>query len=127
MNEKVICDTNIISRYLIGKNPEIITTIEKIGIENVYITPVIRIELLNWTCLYDGLDTQTRKLFRKIIYMFPLIHLNENISKLAVELSEKKPHSKPMDTLIGATVLYYNLKIYTMNKKDFKLIGVPLY
>lgn len=27
----------------------------------------------------------------------------------------------------GAIVLYYNLKIYTINQKDFRLIGVPLY
>ena len=27
----------------------------------------------------------------------------------------------------GATVLYYKLKIYTINQKDFRLIGVPLY
>ena len=64
---------------------------------------------------------------KKTILKLPLIHLNEDISKLAVELSDKKPYSKPADTLIGATVLYYNLKIYTINQKDFRLIGVPLY
>ena len=31
------------------------------------------------------------------------------------------------DTLIGATAIYYNINIYTLNKKDFELIGAPLY
>lgn len=127
MKEKVICDTNVISRYLLGKYPEITAIIEEIGIENICITPIIRIELLNWICLYQGIDASRRNLFKKTILKLPLIHLNEDISKLAVELSDKKPHSKPADTLIGATVLYYNLKIYTINQKDFRLIGVPLY
>ena len=127
MKEKVICDTNVISRLLLGNNPEINTTIDEIGLENVYITPVIRIELLNWLCLYQGIDRLKRNLFKKTILRFPLIHLNENISRLAVELSEQKPHSKVADTLIGATVLYYNLRIYTLNKKDFQLINIPLY
>lgn len=36
MKEKVICDTNVISRYLLGKYPEITAIIEEIGIENIY-------------------------------------------------------------------------------------------
>ncbi len=125
--EKVICDTNIISRFLIGKHYEINETVNRIGLDNVCITPVIRMELLNWLCLYEGISKPLRNIYKKAILRFPVIHINENISKLALELSEKKPHSKPGDTLIGATAVYYKMKIYTINRKDFELISVPLY
>ena len=125
--EKIICDTNIISRYLIGKHIEMNETIKKIGLENIYITPIIRIELLNWISLYQGIGKVERDIYKKTIKRFPLIHLNEEISHLAIELSDKKTHSKPGDTLIGATALYHKIRIYTYNQKDFELIGVPLY
>ena len=68
--EKIICDTNIISRYLIGKHIEINETIKKIGLENIYITPIIRIELLNWISLYQGIGKVEREIYKKQVRDF---------------------------------------------------------
>ena len=46
--KKVICDTNVISRYILNSSAEITITIDEIiGIQNICITPVIYIELMN--------------------------------------------------------------------------------
>lgn len=53
---KVICDTNVISAYLQG-SPKIVEKINEIGIDNIYITPVIYIELIRWLSVYKGLTS----------------------------------------------------------------------
>lgn len=127
MSQKVICDTNIISRYLEGKNEQILTTIdEKIGRENVYITPVIRMELLNWLSSFQSLDKSKRAKYKRFITHLPLIHLNEPISKIAVEISDKNINSKPSDILIGATAVYHKIKVFTIDA-DFEHMKIPLY
>lgn len=121
MKDKVICDTGVISRYL-ENNPNVIKTIENdIGIENIVITPINRIELLNWLSGYQNLDVAKRRIYTKFIKTIPLVHINENISKIAVELVDKHVNSKPADTFIGATAIYHKIPLYTLNHKDFKI------
>lgn len=126
--KKIICDTNVISRYILNSNTEITITIEEIiGIENIFITPVIYIELMNWLAFYEGIEKTKRMQLKKLINSIPVITLNEDICNFAMKLAFQNPHSKVADTLIGATAIYYNINIYTLNKKDFELIGAPLY
>lgn len=126
--KKIICDTNVISRYIINSSTEITITIEEIiGIENIFITPVIYIELMNWLAFYEGIEKTKRMQLKKLINSIPVITLNEDICNFAMKLAFQNPHSKVADTLIGATAIYYNINIYTLNKKDFELIGAPLY
>ncbi|ATA70850.1 PIN domain protein [Capnocytophaga sputigena] len=126
--KKIICDTNVISRYILNSSTEITITIEEIiGIENIFITPVIYIELMNWLAFYEGIEKTKRMQLKKLINSIPVITLNEDICNFAMKLAFQNPHSKVADTLIGATAIYYNINIYTLNKKDFELIGAPLY
>ena len=126
--KKIICDTNVISRYILNSSTEItITNEEIIGIENIFITPVIYIELMNWLAFYEGIEKTKRMQLKKLINSIPVITLNEDICNFAMKLAFQNPHSKVADTLIGATAIYYNINIYTLNKKDFELIGAPLY
>ena len=126
--KKIICDTNVISRYILNSSTEITITIEEIiGIENIFITPVIYIELMNWLAFYEGIEKTKRIQLKKLINSIPVITLNEDICNFAMKLAFQNPHSKVADTLIGATAIYYNINIYTLNKKDFELIGAPLY
>ena len=126
--KKIICDTNVISRYILNSSTEITITIEEIiGIENIFITPVIYIELMNWLAFYEGIEKTKRKQLKRLINSIPVVTLNEDICNFAMKLAFQNPHSKVADTLIGATAIYYNINIYTLNKKDFELIGAPLY
>lgn len=126
--KKIICDTNVISRYILNSSTEITITIEEIiGIENIFITPVIYIELMNWLAFYEGIEKTKRMQLKKLINSIPVITLNEDICNFAMKLAFQNPHSKVADTLIGATAIYYNINIYTLNKKYFELIGAPLY
>ena len=126
--KKIICDTNVISRYILNSSTEITITIEEIiGIENIFITPVIYIELMNWLAFYEGIEKTKRMQLKKLINSIPVITLNEDICNFAMKIAFQNPHSKVADTLIGATAIYYNINIYTLNKKDFELIGAPLY
>lgn len=110
-----------------GKNEFILRTIdEKIGRENVYITPIIRMELLNWLSSFQSLDKIKRLKYKRFIMHLPLIHLNEPISKIAIEISDKNINSKPSDILIGATAIYHKLKVFTIDA-DFKHMKIPLY
>ena len=126
--KKIICDTNVISRYILNSSTEITITIEEIiGIENIFITPVIYIELMNWLAFYEGIEKTKRMQLKRLINSIPVFTLNEDICNFAMKLAFQNPHSKVADTLIGATAIYYNINIYTLNKKDFELIGAPLY
>jgi hypothetical protein len=126
--KKIICDTNVISRYILNSSTEITITIEEIiGIENIFITPIIYIELMNWLAFYEGIEKTKRMQLKRLINSIPVVTLNEDICNFAMKLAFQNPHSKVADTLIGATAIYYNINIYTLNKKDFELIGAPLY
>ncbi|MDO4729499.1 MAG: PIN domain-containing protein [Bacteroidota bacterium] len=127
MKEKVICDTGVLSRYLSKQRTDIINTIDNyIGVENICITSANRIELLNWLSGYRDLIKTQRAFLKKYILSIPLLHINESISKIATEISEKNINSKPVDTFICATARYHNIKIYTIDD-DFKQIKAPLY
>lgn len=115
---KLICDTNIISEYLRG-NEQIIEEIEKIGFENIAITPVIYIELLRWLSCYKGLSKEERENYKVAFSTLKVIHLNEGISVLSVGISEKINSLEPADVLIGATAIYNDLPLFTLNKKHF--------
>jgi len=122
MKNIVICDTGIISRYLEGET-NIQKTIEKtIGLENICITPLNKIELFNWISDYKNLDSSYRILYRKFIDFIPILHINENISKLAIENAKKNINEKPADVFISAIAEYHNIKVYTLNKKHFKKV-----
>ena len=117
----VICDTNIISKYL-ERVPKVVENIEAIGIENIAITPVILIELNKWLSVFKGIDKPTRQKYKKKFDTLKMLHLNKGISELSIDISKKDNSLDPADILIGATGVYYDLPVYTHNLKHFKLI-----
>lgn len=118
---KVICDTNVISGYLTG-NDFIKQRLELVGLENIVITPVIYIELLRWLSVYKGLTREQRKEYKGIFASLKMIHLNEGISVLAMKISEEVNSLEPADVLIGASARFYEMSLFTMNKKHFQQI-----
>lgn len=118
---KVVCDTNIISEYLRG-NENIVREIEQIGIENVVITPIIYMELLRWLSIYKGFTKEQRKIYKEFFSDLKILHINEDVSVLAIGISEDINSLEPADVLIGASAIFYDLPLYTLNKKHFSQI-----
>lgn len=115
---KAICDTNIISEYLRG-NEQIITEIERIGFENIAITPVIYIELMRWLSCYKGISKEQRREYKEFFVNLKVLHMNEGISVMSLGISDKINSLEPADLFIGATAMYHDLPLFTLNKKHF--------
>ena len=124
----VICDTNIIGKYLF-KDPLVLRQINLLGgMKNIYITPIVYIEIIHWLSSYQKFTREDRKEIKKFLDELKMLHLNNGISELSIEISKKDNSLDMPDILIGATGVYYDLPVYTHNLKHFKLIkGITLY
>jgi len=61
----------------------------------------------------------------KKISRYNVLHFNEDVSKLSIELVNKFKLSHNLqipDAIIGAMSIVYKLDLFTYNKKDFKFI-----
>ncbi len=117
--DKILCDTGVISRALQNREPYA-GILNRIGVSHVVITPIIRIELHRWLSVYKGLTCKQRNLLRNTINGFPILHITENISKIALEISDADNSLDAPDILIGATAIYHKIPLLTANKKHFK-------
>jgi len=123
----VICDTNIIGKYLF-RDPSVVKQIGSIGLKNIYITPIVYIEIIHWLSSYKKFTRADRKEIKDFLDELKILHLNKGISELSIEISKKDNSLDVADILIGATGVYYDLPVYTHNIKHFKLIkGITLY
>jgi tRNA(fMet)-specific endonuclease VapC len=115
----VILDTNIIIELYKG-NSQVRAVCEKIGEENLFISSIVSGEF------YNGVrDKKELQLIEKHLQKFPIVHINEDISKIAVALMQRyclSHHPFMSDMLIAATALHYNCSVYTLNIKDFRHI-----
>ncbi len=123
----VICDTNIIGKYLF-RDPSVVKQIGSIGLRNIYITSIVYIEIIHWLSSYKKFTRADRKEIKDFLDELKILHLNKGISELSIEISKKDNSLDVADILIGATGVYYDLPVYTHNIKHFKLIkGITLY
>jgi tRNA(fMet)-specific endonuclease VapC len=115
----VILDTNIIIELYKG-NVEVRGMCEELGEQNLFISSVVAAEF------YSGVrDKKELTTAQRHIRKFPIIHVNESISEMAVDLVERyclSHHPYIGDMMIGATAIYYGSPLYTLNKKDFRHI-----
>ncbi len=115
----ILCDTNIIIEVL-KKNPAVIQTIEKIGLDKISISIVTAMELY-----YGALNKVELNKIKRHLSSIRIFHIDEETSIIASGLIEKyaKSHGLQIpDALIAATSLNHSLKLYTCNKKDFVFI-----
>lgn len=123
--ELVLVDTNIIIEVL-RNNDDIIEKIKAIGIEKIAVSSVTKMELY-----YGALNKADLRRIKKYLQAFEVIHINNDISELAIELIEKyaKSHNLNLpDALIASSAITEDLKLLTLNLKDFRYIdGLELY
>ena len=114
----ILLDTNILIQILKGDQ----TTIEKVeGFSGqVSISSISAMELY-----YGALNKAELFKLKKFISLFKMIETNENISNISTELifEYAKSHNLAIpDSLIASSAINNNMKLYTLNIKDFKYI-----
>ncbi|WP_456400420.1 PIN domain-containing protein [Persephonella sp.] len=121
----ILLDTNIIIELFKG-NIETKKHLENINEKNFSISIITSMELY-----YGAINKRELTKIKKFLESFDLLLINEEISKISLELIEKysKSHGLEIpDALIAATSIYYDIPLFTYNKKDFICIeGLKLY
>jgi len=122
----ILCDTNIFIEIYRKNNTVRNIVLDKIGLENVVISDVTRAELF-----YGAINKRELQMIRKDLSNIPFLHIDQSISKMAVELVEKHclSHKTDLeDALIASTAIYYDIELFTLNLKHFKYIpNIKLY
>jgi tRNA(fMet)-specific endonuclease VapC len=80
-------------------------------------------------CDTNILSKELLKLMKKL-NNYNILHFNEKISRLSIQLIEKYnlSHLIIPDAIIAAMALVYDLELFTQNIKDFKYIpNIKLY
>lgn len=121
----VLCDTNILIEFYKG-NAAITDSLKNIGQQNIAVSIISSGELI-----YGALNKRELVQIKKDVSHLRLLPIDERICEkfydlmLCYSLSHKI--SLP-DAFIAATALVYNIKLYTLNLKDFRYIeGLELY
>ena len=80
---------------------------------------------------YGALNKDELKKIKEYVEAFEIIYVNKDISQDAIALIEKYAKSNNLnlpDAFIAATSIKRNLKLFTLNLKDFKYIeGLELW
>jgi len=129
-NKKIICDTDVIIDYFDQSNSRYKQTRsildEKIGLRNVVISAVAKMELIA-----GAFSKRNLNLIKANISGIELLLINHEITLTALNLIEtyKLSHNLAMaDSFIAATSLYTQFPLFTYNLKDYKFIdGIELF
>ncbi|NLO19456.1 MAG: type II toxin-antitoxin system VapC family toxin [Ignavibacteria bacterium] len=115
----IICDTNVIINWL-KSEPATISSLHQIGSENIALTSISFMEILqgarNKNELYYLLKTIKR---------FKVLRFTEAASMKSAILIEKFVLSHGLqiaDAIIAAIAIDYGLPLFTLNIKDFRFI-----
>ena len=124
MDKKILVDTDIIIKSFRGNTSvykELISIKDKFAI-----SVVTALELLNGANNVKQLGST-----KKELKAYTIIHFDNNISQLSLQLLSKYSLSKKPqlpDLFIAATALHFNLQLYTDNKKHYNFIeGLRFY
>jgi len=115
----VLCDTNIFIEVY-RHNIAVSTELEKIGQENIAVSDITCGELL-----YGAINKAELRLIRNDLDNVRVLHIDVEISEMAVSLVDKYCLSHKLDivdALIASTAIYYDIELFTLNTKDFKFI-----
>jgi len=115
----ILCDANVIIETLKG-DEKTIKIIESIGLENIAISSVTVMELY-----FGALNKRELNKIKKHLKALKIVHFDNDVSELAVSMIESysKSHGLQIpDAIIAATALSLEIKLFTLNLKDFRYI-----
>ena len=114
----IILDTNILIEILKG-NEATIKTVQAFN-EKLLISSITVMELY-----YGAINKAEIKKLERFLSLFQVEHLNENISLKSILLIKTYAKSHNLDipgSLIAATAIVSECKVFTYNLKDFRYI-----
>jgi len=122
MEEKglIICDLDVIIEFFDRANKSIENRLVEMGRENLCISSVTYSEIIFGSIDQDQLTTLSKGLEKFIV-----VDIDQRIDTIHRELVKKYSLSHKLgiqDALIAATALNYEIKLFTLNTKDFKFI-----
>ena len=121
----ILTDTCVMIEYL-KENLEVKKTIDSIGHQSIMLNTIIVMELIIGSRNKVELNSVKKRLNN-----FHILEINQEIMDAASYLIEAfcLPQGlKIPDALIAATAKYYDIPLYTLNKKDFRYMpGLNLY
>jgi len=122
MEEKglIICDSDVIIEFFDRANKSIENRLVEMGRENLCISSVTYSEIIFGSTDKDHLTTLSKGLEKFIV-----VDIDQRIDTIHRELVKKYSLSHKLgiqDALIAATALNYEIKLFTLNTKDFKFI-----
>ncbi len=115
----ILCDTNILIEFY-KINPIVIQNLQYIGPANIGVSVITKAELF-----YGARDKAELSKIERHVTLCQCYGLNDAISALFIELMQRYSLSHKVsipDMLIAATAISNDLKLYTLNTKDFKFI-----
>ena len=115
----ILCDTNILIEFY-KINPIVIQNLQHIGSANIGVSVITKAELF-----YGARDKTELSKIERHVTLCQCYGLNDAISALFIELMQRYSLSHKVsipDMLIAATAISNDLKLYTLNTKDFKFI-----
>ena len=115
----ILCDTNILIEFY-KINPIVIQNLQYIGPANIGVSVITKAELF-----YGARDKAELSKIERHVTLCQCYGLNDAISALFIELMQSYSLSHKVsipDMLIAATAISNDLKLYTLNTKDFKFI-----
>ena len=115
----ILCDTNIFIE-IYRNNGVIIQAIKQIGQENLMVSDITCAELF-----FGARNKKELEAISKDLEKLEVLPVNIFISSLSVKLVKDYSLSHKLalpDAIIGATAIYHNLPLYTLNVKDFIFI-----
>lgn len=117
--QMILCDTDVIIEFLKG-NSETNKILSKIDFNNIAISVVTYMEII-----FGAFNKKEIIKIRKSLSNCSIIHINEDISNISLNLIENYSKSNGLcipDAMIAATSMFTKYELFSYNLKDFKYI-----
>jgi predicted nucleic acid-binding protein len=125
MEEKVICDTDVMIDFWDETNSRHVDTVvlleNKIGLGNIVLSAITKMELLVGATNKKDLARINKQLTR-----FNIALINDDITLKSLSLVQKHSLSHGLslpDSLIASTAIITGLPLFTYNVKDYKFLS----
>jgi tRNA(fMet)-specific endonuclease VapC len=116
----ILCDTNILIEFY-KNNASIVQELGHIGQDQLAISAITQAELY-----FGALNRAELAKIKQHLSLLHLFPIDVSISNTFLQLMETYSLSHQLslpDALIAATALVHDLKLYTLNVKDFQFIA----
>ena len=118
-NKIVLCDTDIIIEFY-RNNPDIISELKNIGQENIAVSTITAGELI-----YGALNKKELNQIKKDIKNLTVLYIDKKTCDIFLDIMGKYVLSHKLalpDGFIAASALENDVKLYTLNLKDYRFI-----